>query len=47
MIYGLDDPDEPEQSLEAEVQKVLSEIDEKPVIRECCRLSCGVEETRQ
>ena len=38
IIYGLDDPDEPDQSLEAEVQKVLSEIDEKPVIRECCRV---------
>ena len=38
IIYGLEDSDEPDQSLEAEVQKVLSEIDEKPVIRECCRV---------
>ena len=38
IIYGLDDPDEPDQSLEAEVQKVLSEIDEKPVVRDCCRV---------
>ena len=38
IIYGLEDSDEPDQSLEAEVQKVFSEIDGKPVIRECCRV---------
>ena len=32
LLYALDDPIEPEQSLEVEEHIILSELDEKPII---------------
>ena len=36
MIYGLEKSNE--ETLENEVGKVLAEIEEKPVISDCCRV---------
>ena len=36
MIYGLEETDE--ETLEVEVGKVLAEIEEKPVLSDCCRV---------
>ena len=38
VIFGLKDSTEGEQNLERDVSEVFAEIDEKPVIRDCCRV---------